>query len=212
MNGKLVDIFHFYDDIQIDYIVRDHETVNNLIIVASKSSNKFWLCSFRNDLDANTMLVIGHDFIPAKDENGDDIGILDEVGFVEMTSEKKVLLFSTDKLLLISVEVQGAIDFEEDPRYNIQLNPLSFVKFYGKLFPETNRIRINYESKRAHIYGYEERSRVWQKIWRLETLPNSPICNMKELKISDLKQTSKDISDVEVVLQTQFKDTNIQQL
>jgi hypothetical protein len=70
-------------------------------------------------------------------------------------------------------------------------------------------MRVNYETKKAHIYGYEERSRVWQKIWRLDSFPTASELSYADLKQTDLKYNAKDISDVEVLLFNQLKDTNV---
>lgn len=110
------------------------------------------------------------------------------------------------------IDIYKKIDYEEDPRENIRLNPLGLSKTQGKLFPEANKIRINYETKKAHIQGYEERSRVWQKIWRLDSAPSSAELSINDLKQTELKYNAKDISDVEVMLFNQLKDTNVQYL
>jgi len=114
--------------------------------------------------------------------NGEPLGEVENIGFVEMDNKSKNLLFTTINQVIINIDMTNGIDYEEDPRLNILLNPLNLNKYYGKLFPEACRIRINNESKRAQIYGYEERSRVWQKVWRLESLPVTSVCKLNELK------------------------------
>jgi len=67
----------------VDFIVRDHSDKNNLNSIFSKQTNKFWVCCFRTDLSTNSLLILGHDFLPEVDINGENSGHIDEVGFVE---------------------------------------------------------------------------------------------------------------------------------
>lgn len=105
VNDKMIDCLKFYDNMPIDFIVKDHETINNMFVIASKKSNKFWVTTLRSDLESNTLLVIGHDYFPMEDTKGQSIGEIDEVGFVEMSSDVKSLLISTTNLILINIEV-----------------------------------------------------------------------------------------------------------
>lgn len=138
------------------------------------------------------------------------MGILDEIGFVEMDENKKTtLLFCTDLHIMINIDIFSNISEVEDPRYNIILDPLNFNKFYGKLFPEARKVRINRDFRKAQIYGFNEKSRIWQKVYRLETSPISSICDIDELRYSDMKYKSKDISDIEIYLSTQYENTSV---
>jgi len=50
---------------------------------------------------------------------------------------------------------------------------------------------------------------VWQKIWRLDSAPAATEISIQDLKQTELKYNAKDISDVEVMLFNQLKDTNV---
>lgn len=84
--------------------MKDHEDKNCLIVVGSKQSNKFWVCTFKENM-SDTLFIIGHDFWIEKDVNGEDIGEVDELGFVEMTPDSRCLLMCTTKLLVINIDI-----------------------------------------------------------------------------------------------------------
>lgn len=69
--------------------MKDHADKNNLITVFSKETNKFWVFCLRTDLNTNTLLALGHDYFPQVDINNENVGLIDEVGFVEYTPEQR---------------------------------------------------------------------------------------------------------------------------
>jgi hypothetical protein len=127
-SGQMIDFIRIYNGHSIDFIVKDHAEKNNLITIFSKQTNKFWVCCFRTDLNTNSLLILGHDYIPTVDVNHESVGTIDEVGFVEYTPEQRYLLVSTSRLLIMCIDIYKKIDYEEDPRENIRLNPLGLSK------------------------------------------------------------------------------------
>jgi hypothetical protein len=106
----MIDFIKMFDGYSIDFIVKDHQDNNNIIAVFSKQTNKFWVCCFRSDLPTNKLLIIGHDYIPQSDINKENIGTIDEVGFVEYTPEQRFLMVSTTKLIIMCIDIYKKID------------------------------------------------------------------------------------------------------
>jgi len=106
----MIDFMKMFDGYSIDFIVRDHNDNNNIIAIFSKQTNKYWICTYRSDLQTSKLLIIGHDYIPQTDIHKEHIGLIDEVGFVEYTPEQRFLMVSTTKLIVMFIDIYKKID------------------------------------------------------------------------------------------------------